>query len=90
MCIRDRPWIDDSGQVHVNTGYRVQFNSCLLYTSSDAWAYEGRDSGSRQDAIGSGDSGSAGDEDLRTAAAAGSAGSVSYTHLDVYKRQLMN
>lgn len=23
------PWIDDSGQVHVNTGYRVQFNSAI-------------------------------------------------------------
>ena len=21
------PWVDDNGQVHVNTGYRVQFNS---------------------------------------------------------------
>ncbi|HHV50139.1 MAG TPA: NADP-specific glutamate dehydrogenase [Clostridiales bacterium] len=23
------PWVDDKGQVHVNTGYRVQFNSAL-------------------------------------------------------------
>ena len=23
------PWIDDNGQVHVNTGYRVQFNSAI-------------------------------------------------------------
>ncbi len=23
------PWIDDKGQVHVNTGYRVQFNSAI-------------------------------------------------------------
>ena len=23
------PWIDDEGQVHVNTGYRVQFNSAI-------------------------------------------------------------
>ena len=23
------PWIDDAGQVHVNTGYRVQFNSAI-------------------------------------------------------------
>lgn len=23
------PWIDDDGQVHVNTGYRVQFNSAI-------------------------------------------------------------
>ena len=23
------PWIDDKGQVHVNTGYRVQFNSSI-------------------------------------------------------------
>ena len=23
------PWIDDQGQVHVNTGYRVQFNSAI-------------------------------------------------------------
>lgn len=23
------PWIDDSGQVHVNTGYRVQFSSAI-------------------------------------------------------------
>ena len=34
------PWTDDEGNVHVNRGYRVQFNSCLgpykgclLYTS---------------------------------------------------------
>ena len=24
------PWIDDKGQVHVNTGYRVQFNSAIV------------------------------------------------------------
>ncbi|WP_302319798.1 Glu/Leu/Phe/Val dehydrogenase dimerization domain-containing protein, partial [Gordonibacter pamelaeae] len=23
------PWVDDEGNVHVNRGYRVQFNSCL-------------------------------------------------------------
>ena len=23
------PWVDDNGQVHVNTGYRVQFNSAI-------------------------------------------------------------
>ena len=23
------PWVDDSGKVHVNRGFRVQFNSCL-------------------------------------------------------------
>ena len=23
------PWTDDEGNVHVNRGYRVQFNSCL-------------------------------------------------------------
>ena len=23
------PWIDDEGQVHVNRGYRVQFNSAI-------------------------------------------------------------
>ena len=23
------PWIDDKGQVHINTGYRVQFNSAI-------------------------------------------------------------
>ena len=23
------PWIDDNGQVHINTGYRVQFNSAI-------------------------------------------------------------
>ena len=23
------PWTDDSGDVHVNTGYRVQFNSAI-------------------------------------------------------------
>lgn len=23
------PWVDDAGQVHVNTGYRVQFNSAI-------------------------------------------------------------
>ena len=23
------PWVDDSGQVQVNRGFRVQFNSCL-------------------------------------------------------------
>ena len=23
------PWVDDSGQVQVNTGYRVQFNSAI-------------------------------------------------------------
>lgn len=23
------PWIDDNGQVHVNSGYRVQFNSAI-------------------------------------------------------------
>ena len=23
------PWVDDAGDVHVNRGYRVQFNSCL-------------------------------------------------------------
>ncbi len=23
------PWVDDSGQVQVNTGYRVQFNSAM-------------------------------------------------------------
>ncbi|MBR5926575.1 MAG: NADP-specific glutamate dehydrogenase, partial [Firmicutes bacterium] len=23
------PWIDDKGQAHVNTGYRVQFNSAI-------------------------------------------------------------
>lgn len=23
------PWIDDSGKVHVNNGYRVQFNSAI-------------------------------------------------------------
>jgi len=23
------PWVDDEGQVHVNTGYRVQFNSAI-------------------------------------------------------------
>ena len=23
------PWVDDSGEVHVNTGYRVQFNSAI-------------------------------------------------------------
>ena len=23
------PWVDDKGQVHVNTGYRVQFNSAI-------------------------------------------------------------
>ena len=34
------PWIDDNGEVQVNRGFRVQFNSalgpykgCLLYTS---------------------------------------------------------
>ena len=27
------PWVDDKGQVQVNRGFRVQFNSCLLYTS---------------------------------------------------------
>ena len=27
------PWVDDNGKVQVNRGYRVQFNSCLLYTS---------------------------------------------------------
>ena len=37
------PWEDDNGKVHVNTGYRVQFNGaigpykgCLLYTSDAA------------------------------------------------------
>ena len=24
-----RAWVDDEGNVHVNRGYRVQFNSCL-------------------------------------------------------------
>ena len=46
LCEPDRqfkfrvPWVDDKGQVQVNTGYRVQFNNsigpykgCLLYTS---------------------------------------------------------
>ena len=23
------PWVDDNGQVHVNNGYRVQFNSAI-------------------------------------------------------------
>lgn len=23
------PWIDDNGQAHINTGYRVQFNSAI-------------------------------------------------------------
>ena len=23
------PWVDDQGQVHVNNGYRVQFNSAI-------------------------------------------------------------
>lgn len=23
------PWVDDNGEVHVNTGYRVQFNSAI-------------------------------------------------------------
>jgi glutamate dehydrogenase (NADP+) len=23
------PWVDDKGEVHVNTGYRVQFNSAI-------------------------------------------------------------
>ena len=23
------PWVDDNGQVHVNTGYRVQFNNAI-------------------------------------------------------------
>ena len=23
------PWVDDNGKVHVNRGYRVQFNSCI-------------------------------------------------------------
>ena len=23
------PWVDDKGQAHVNTGYRVQFNSAI-------------------------------------------------------------
>ena len=23
------PWVDDRGEVHVNTGYRVQFNSAI-------------------------------------------------------------
>lgn len=23
------PWVDDNGEVHVNTGYRVQFNSAM-------------------------------------------------------------
>ena len=23
------PWVDDKGQVHVNTGYRVQFNNAI-------------------------------------------------------------
>ena len=23
------PWVDDKGQVHVNTGFRVQFNSAI-------------------------------------------------------------
>ena len=23
------PWVDDNGQVHVNTGYRVQSNSAI-------------------------------------------------------------
>ena len=23
------PWVDDNGQVHVNTGYRVQYNSAI-------------------------------------------------------------
>ena len=23
------PWVDDSGKVHVNRGYRVQFNSAI-------------------------------------------------------------
>ena len=39
LCEPDRqfkfrvPWVDDKGQVQVNTGDRVQFNNCLLYTS---------------------------------------------------------
>ena len=44
------PWVDDAGKVHVNIGYRVQFNSAI-------GPYKGG---------------------LRP---------VSYTHLDVYKRQ---
>ena len=29
-CILFRvPWVDDQGQVHVNNGYRVQFNSAI-------------------------------------------------------------
>ena len=27
------PWVDDQGRTQVNRGYRVQYNSCLLYTS---------------------------------------------------------
>ena len=27
------PWTDDRGEIHINRGYRVQMNSCLLYTS---------------------------------------------------------
>ena len=29
MIIFRVPWVDDQGQVHVNRGYRVQFNSAL-------------------------------------------------------------
>ena len=29
------PWIDDNGQVQVNTGYRVQFNSAIGPTKAD-------------------------------------------------------
>ena len=34
------PWVDDAGKIHVNRGFRIQFNGaigpykgCLLYTS---------------------------------------------------------
>ena len=30
------PWVDDAGKVQVNRAFRVQFNSCLLYTSDAA------------------------------------------------------
>ena len=29
MCIRDRVWEDDKGEVQVNRGFRVQYNSAL-------------------------------------------------------------
>ena len=79
------PWVDDAGQVHVNTGYRVQFNSAI-------GPYKG---GIRlHPSVNLGIIKFLGFEQvfknsLTGLPIGGGKGAVSYTHLDVYKRQVV-